>query len=89
MILTVLAIKDRAVATFMQPFFSHHIGAAKRTFSDEINRQAPDNPLAKHPEDYDLFELGTFDDQTGRFECLPQPRQVSIGKDEVRGDRAG
>lgn len=79
----VVAIRDRAVDGFMRPWFVTHIGAAARTFADEINRQAPDNALCQHPEDYDLYELGDYDDATGLFQT-GVPRQVSVGKDVVR-----
>lgn len=76
----VLAIRDRAIDAFGQPFFSSSIGGAIRSFTDEINRVAENNQLNKHPEDFDLFALGEYDDSTGRFDCA-DPSQVAIGKD--------
>lgn len=78
----ILAIRDRALDAYGQPFFSASTGAAIRSFSDEINRASPDNQLFKHPEDFDLFLLGEFDDQTGEFDST-RPAQVSVGKDLV------
>lgn len=74
----VLAIKDRALDTFMQPFYSPAIGAAIRGFQDAIADQS--TPMSKHPEDYDLYHLADFDNETGKYEMLPQPLQVAIGK---------
>lgn len=79
----VLAIRDRAIDTYGQPVFVPNVGGAVRSFGDEIKRehspQSP-NPLNQHPEDYDLYLLGEYDDQTGMFEC-GVPEQVAIGKD--------
>lgn len=82
--LVILAVHDRAVDAFMTPMFMQSIGQAVRSFTDEVNRPAEDNILYKHPEDYDLFELGTFDSNTGKFDMREDPRQVAIGKDLQR-----
>lgn len=84
MIYIVLSVRDRAADCFGQPFFSVSKGGAIRGFGDEVNRKAENNALASHPEDFDLYELGTFDDQTATFACLDKPRQVAVGKDLVR-----
>lgn len=84
MIYRVCAIRDRAVDVFGQPIFFAHIGAAVRSFSDEVNRKVDGNQLAAHPEDFDLYELGSFDDSTGVFSQDVSPRQVAVGKDCVR-----
>lgn len=76
----VLAIRDRAIDAYGQPFFSASVGGAIRSFSDEINRAAENNQLNKHPEDFDLYLLGEFDDATGRFDAA-DPSQIAIGKD--------
>lgn len=78
----ICAIRDRAVDAFLRPFFATHLGGAKRSFRDEVNRAAPDNAMHAHPEDYDLYHLGSFDDNTGLFESHT-PRQIEIGKDCV------
>lgn len=76
----VLAIRDRAIDSYGQPFFSASVGGAVRSFSDELNRVAENNQLNKHPDDFDLFLLGEFDDQTGEFDTT-RPAQVAVGKD--------
>lgn len=82
--MVIVAVRDRAIDAFMRPFFMQTIGQAVRAFADEINRNDKDNALAQHPEDYDLYLLGEFDEQTGRF--LGQdndrlPRQIAVGKE--------
>lgn len=63
----VCAVFDRAVQTFGQPFFVAAVGAAVRSFTDEVNRKADDNALHAHPEDFELWHLGWFDDEHGAF----------------------
>lgn len=82
--LEILSIRDRAVDAFGRPMFFPTIGAAVRAFDDEINRDSKDNPYFAHPEDYDLYHLGHFDDSTGRFTMLEAPKQVAIGRQHKR-----
>ncbi|AXH73988.1 MAG: nonstructural protein [Microviridae sp.] len=82
MILTVCSVRDRATDSYGNPMFVVAPGQAVRGFADEINRNAPENQLFKHPADFDLFVLGTFNTDTGLFDC-GVPRQIAIGKDMV------
>ena len=45
-------------------------GVAIRQFQDEVNRESDDNQLYRHPDDFQLFYLGTFDDNTGAMDLL-------------------
>lgn len=83
MLLQVVAVRDRAIDTFGQPFYVTHVGQAIRGFSDAINSGKDDN-MAKHPEDFDLYHLGEFDDSGAKFHCLDSPRLVAVGKDVVK-----
>lgn len=78
----ILCIRDRAADTFGQPMFFPQIGQAVRGFSDEIKRVHENNNMNKHPEDFDLFHMGEWDDEAGTFEGI-RPVQVAIGKDYV------
>jgi len=75
--LHVFAIRDIAINAFDRPFCVTHLGQAERAFRDACTD--PQSNLAKHPEDYELYQLGTFDDGTGVFE-VGQPVQISTGK---------
>lgn len=78
--LVIVAVKDRATDSFNRPFFVPSIGAAMRSFQDEVNRVAPDNIMNQHPDDFDLYEFGTFDDSSGEFDLIHAPLQVCLGK---------
>lgn len=79
----IFAIRDRAADVFGQPMFMPSTGVAIRGFSDEVNRVADNNNLNKHPEDFDLYSLGEYDDETGEFSTT-RPTQVAVGKDVIR-----
>ena len=82
MFLFVVSVKDRAADVFNRPFFVPHRNVAIRDFTDEVNRAAADNQLNKHPDDFDLYLLGEFNDSTGEF-SISQPQVLVRAKDVV------
>lgn len=72
-----VAIKDRALDAYMRPFFAQTKNQAIRMFTDEVNN--PESPMHKHPDDYDLWYLLTWNDDTGGVEEV-KPEQLAIGK---------
>lgn len=62
----VVAIYDRAVGGFAQPVTTASRGTAVRSFIDEANKQG--SPVNAHPSDFELHCLGSFDDETGKFD---------------------
>lgn len=71
MIQKVFGVRDTKAMAFLQPFFSASTGAAMRAFDDAVNEDGK-SMLAKHPEDYVLYELADYDDSTGEFKnCVP------------------
>lgn len=83
MILQVFSIRDRASDSYGAPFYMASPGAAMRAFSDLINSDSKDL-ASKHPDDFDLYALGSFDDTTAVFSLLEHPRQVCLGRDLKR-----
>lgn len=79
MVLIMCSVRDSALDAFMRPFFVPTTGMAVRSFQDELKN--PESPMMKHPEDYALFELGTFDEDTGKCVNLEAPRQLIRGAD--------
>lgn len=78
--LNICCVKDRAAEAYGRPMFVPSTGVAIRSFSDEINRSDSDNQLFNHPDDFDLYEFGVFDDNTGLFELHSQPKLLTLGK---------
>lgn len=82
----VCAVFDRASQLFGQPIVVPSTGVAIRSFQDEVTRKAEDNAMAKHPDDYELFHLGTYDDERGTFEPLSEvtgPVRLVRAKDVI------
>ena len=78
--LVLCSVKDRAADAYGRPMFVPSVGVAIRSFSDEVNRQDADNQLFNHPDDFDLYEFGEFDDNSGQFALHEQPKLLSLGK---------
>ena len=77
----VVSVKDRAAEVFNRPFCVPHRNVAIRDFTDEVNPQAADNQLSKHPDDFDLYLLGEFNDNTGEFVFDGSPVVLVRAKD--------
>lgn len=74
------AIKDTALNSFLQVFQAPTTGAANRAFADGVNDNQ--TPMNKHPEDYELYELGTWDQDSGLIE--PQtPKMIARARDVI------
>lgn len=74
------AIRDSAAETFHPPFCARAIGQATRDFQAQVNRADDNNPLYKHPEDFELYRVGSYNDNTGLIEHQA-PELVMRGKD--------
>ncbi|WNK13597.1 MAG: nonstructural protein [Microvirus sp.] len=74
-ILQCVTIRDAKVA-FNQPFFVPTLAHAIRAFSDEANRPDATNFVNKHPNDYSLWHLGTYNDEDASFSLLPIPTNL-------------
>lgn len=64
----IVAVYDKKVGMFDPPFTCRHIGEAVREWS-QIKKNA-DTKFGKNPEDFDLFQIGVYEEQTGTFENL-------------------
>lgn len=76
----VVAIYDVGVGAFNRPWFVRSQGEALRTFTDEVRRVGSDaqpSPMNAHPEDYQLFYLGMFDDEHGKFQVPDNPQKLA------------
>lgn len=78
----ILAVFDSAASVYGVPNFVPNVGSAVRSFGDEVNRDAPDNVLNKHPAHFSLFKMGTYDDHSGLFD-VGVPELVANGSDFV------
>lgn len=69
MILKAFCLLDTKTGVFNTPFFMAHTAQAIRACADlggDLN-----TTVGRHPADFALMEIGTFDDQTGTLYALP------------------
>lgn len=83
MLYQVVVVRDRTADVFGVPTFTTAIGVAIRSFADEVNRKDANNMFNRHPDDFDLYHIGTYDDSDASM-VLHAPRQIAIGKDLLR-----
>lgn len=65
MIHAVFSVRDTCVEAWLLPMFFQNRAAAVRALGDAVNRPKEDNQFYQHPEHYQLYEIGTFDDESG------------------------
>lgn len=73
--LQIYTIRDTKTEIYNTPLiFAVTHGEAERNFRDLANDQQ--GRVSKHPEDYDLYYLGVYDDQTASFQLEPNPKHI-------------
>jgi len=75
--LNMYTIYDEGAKAYATPFFLHNDAVALRAFADNINGDGNSN-LSKHPDQFTLFCVGTFDDSNGLITAVP-PRTLGNG----------
>lgn len=70
----IFSIFDSKAKAYLPPFFLHQEGMATRVFSDCITNKS--HQFSKHPEDYTLFHIGTWDDGSSKITVQPP---ISMG----------
>lgn len=71
--LQIVCLRDIKTDAHTVPQFVPHIEAWRRAISDAINRpdsQAANLDFVKHPEDFEAYHLGEWDDNTAEFSFL-------------------
>lgn len=70
MILKTYALFDKKGAAYSTPFYFHHDGQAIRAIMDLLteNNSLP----SRHPSDFELWNLGTWDDSAGSHYTAPE-----------------
>lgn len=76
MIVKVFCVYDSKAEAYMSPFFMHSRGQALRAFGDTA--QDSESQIGKHPEDFTLFELGEYDDDSASFHLLSTPHSLGV-----------
>lgn len=77
----VFAVFDKKAELHNLPFFMQTTGEALRAFMDLVRDEK--TVLYRHPEDFKLVRLGTFDNKAGFFKMTADPVTVAHA-DEFR-----
>lgn len=71
------SIRDAKTMAWGPPVTARTPGEALRSFSDEVNGDKSRSMIALHPEDFEMFQIGSFDTDTG--DMTPE-HAVSLAK---------
>jgi len=72
------SVLDMVAQQYGRPFFAVSEGSAIRGFSDEVNRPS-ESVISQHPNDFQLFHVGTFDDESCVISLNSAPRLMISG----------
>jgi len=81
MLTKVFTVYDSKMEAYLAPFYAQAQGSAIRMFSDSINDK--NHAFGKHPEDYTLFEIGSYDELTGTLIPLTAHKSLGTGVDFI------
>lgn len=70
----VYSIRDSKTEVFNVPFYKVTHGEAERDFRTLANDEK--SRLAQYPEDFDLYFIGEYDDNTGKMNALDTPQHI-------------
>lgn len=65
---------DSKLQVWMTPMFFQHSGQAERLWKDLCNE--PNSTLSKYPQDFTLYQIGEYDDETAQLTSLAAPVQL-------------
>jgi len=76
MILKVFGIYDSKAEAYLSPFMMKSKGEAIRAIQNHIEDK--EHNFHKYAEDFTLFELGSWDDQTAKYELHSTPKSMGV-----------
>lgn len=77
MLKPMLAVKDTKVGLFDPPFVVIHTELAIREW--DMNIKNPQTRIGMHPSDYELYQIGTYNELTGETTSLKQNIHLASG----------
>lgn len=83
--LKVFAVYDSKLEAYARPFFMQTQGQALRGFMDVVND--PQTEISKHPEDFTLFYLADYNEDSGKFENHPAPQALGVALEYHQGKK--
>lgn len=88
----VFSVLDAKAGFYGQPYFEQQEASAIRAFGDAVNDSSnPNNQWNKHPEDFSLYLIGEYDNETGEIFPVKLEALVnasSLYRHDVRENRS-
>lgn len=82
----VFTVFDSAAKRYLEPFFAPTVEVALRMFRTIVN--TPEHQFSKYPEDYTLFVIGEFDQETAELVKYQEVRSLGVALTYVDASRA-
>lgn len=79
MISKVYTVFDTAVGAYLTPFYAPTRAMAIRMFSESCDD--PSHSFHKYPDQYALFELGDYDNETAGFALYNAPQSLGLAQE--------
>lgn len=79
----IVSLKDTAARLFGAPFIVQAAAQAVRSLRDEVNAKESKSDVRNHPSDFELYEVATFDEDTGIVSCHAAPQLLCRAKDLI------
>lgn len=74
--LSLFSVYDSAAKVWFPPFVAQTVEVALRNFRMTVN--SPESNFNRFPEDYALFLVGEFDQETGMIVGTPAPQSLGV-----------
>ncbi len=81
--MNVYTVKDLVAKTYIPPFTMKTDRDAIEGFRLVTNDEG--TPYNKHPEDYVLFKIATYDERTGKVTSMEENEQLIVAKELYKG----
>ena len=82
MIKKMCSVYDTVAKVYAPPFYVNTVGEAVRSLANAVNDKNMGD-LCKHPKDFILFEIGSWDDNTGLLTAVVPPERLGLASDFV------
>jgi len=80
--LQLFCVQDTKAEAFMRPWVARTVNEALRNFAAEVN--AVDSTLSKFPNDFCLWHVGEFDEESGKVKGFTENRALGFAVEHMR-----
>lgn len=81
--LKIYAIRDTKINAYARPFFLQNESILERSIQDALSD--PEQTITKHPEDFAVFHLGEYEEETGKITAIPPEHLFNVVDRKLKG----